>query len=33
MNTHEILSNAGYTERQDYGQIAQEAVMLGSNDI
>jgi tRNA-splicing ligase RtcB len=28
MNTHKILSNAGYTERQDYGQIAREAAML-----
>jgi len=28
MNTHKILSNAGYTERQDYAQIAREAARL-----
>lgn len=28
MNTHKILSNAGYTERDDYAQIAREAARL-----
>ena len=33
MNTHEILSNAGYAERQDYGQIAREAARLIKNNV
>jgi tRNA-splicing ligase RtcB len=32
MNTHKILSDAGYTERQDYGKIAREAAMLTKNN-
>ena len=29
--THKILSEAGYTNRQDYGQIAREAAKLTKN--
>ena len=28
MNTHKVLSEAGYAGREDYGLIAREAAML-----